>query len=543
MVQEKRPALTQCKAWAELKARADAFAGIDLRTLFEQQPSRVEALTLEAGKLWVDFSKHRLDPGVLETLLALASERRVSAAIEALFAGEPVNTTERLPAGHWRLRAEPEEAGQEVLQQLSCMGQMVHKVHSRQWRGLFGDPITDVVNLGVGGSDLGPLMVATALDEHCPAEGQRPEVHFVSSMDGSQLSRLLNRLDPGRTLFIVASKSFRTRDTLANADAALAWLRAELETDGEELLGCHFIGVSANPDAMTEWGIPQSNQLRLWDWVGGRVSLWSAIGLAVAMRIGMPAFRELLDGARRMDDHFRREPLAGNLPVIAALIDIWNINFLDIRARAVLPYDARLKFLPSYQEQLEMESNGKSVNVDGESVDYHTCPVIWGEVGTNAQHAFYQLLHQGTQSVVCEFVMTGLPHGFSDVKSSTVSQHRLSQANCLAQSHLLAFGSEDDEVDPHRLYRGNQPSTTLHLSDFGPQALGSFLAFLEHRVYVQAAIWGVNPFDQWGVERGKVMAKQFEQLLESNPDNLELLFLPDYSTQNILRRLARTEKE
>ncbi len=511
-----------------LKEHASEAAGWHLAGLFSQDRQRFDHLSLRACGLLADFSKQRVTPETLSLLRALAKERGLDRWIRCLFQGREVNWTESRPAMHWRLRENAEQAP-EVHQQLALMERIVNRVHCGQWRGCQGDAITDVVNIGVGGSDLGPLMASVALHEHYPSTGRRPQVHFVSSMDGSQIAPLLDELDPATTLMVVSSKSFTTVDTLSNAATARAWLERAFPNMNGAVLRCHFIGVSAQPERMTEWGIHPDNQLQLWDWVGGRYSLWSAIGLPIALTTGMDYFRELLAGAHEMDRHFRDSPWEENIPVMQGLVDVWNLNFLNITARAVLPYDGRLKHFPAYVEQLEMESNGKSVTRDGSTVAYHTCPVIWGEVGPNAQHAFYQLLHQGTQPVACEFIVAarhGRRNGNSAELQPLEGQHRLTVANCLAQSRLLALGEEalprGEQLPAFMHYRGNQPSTTTILEELSPRQLGALIALYEHKVFVQAVLWGINPFDQWGVEMGKRIAKDMVQVLNTGEPKNEL---------------------
>jgi len=515
-----------------------------LADLFAADANRFETFSREQCGLLVDYSKQRLTGETLDRLLDLARARDLDGWVRALFEGSDVNWTEERPALHWRLRDQA-AAAPEVHEQLARMGEIVDQVLRGQWRGCHGDAITDVVNVGVGGSDLGPLMASYALGDFRPEHGRRPRLHFVSSMDGSQIAPLLNDLNPATTLIVVSSKSFTTLDTLANAETARAWLERAFPDQQRALMRCHFVGVSANPAKMSEWGIQPCNQLLFWEWVGGRFSLWSAIGLPIALTVGMQGFYELLEGAREMDVHFREAPPADNLPVLLGLVDVWNINFLDITARAVLPYDGRLKHFPSYLEQLEMESNGKSVTRDGTPVDYHTCPVIWGEVGSNAQHAFYQLLHQGTQPVACDFIVAGRyvpPNGEGEggEHQRLARQHRLTLANCLAQSRLLALGGRalpDGQRDQpaFKQYRGNQPSTTLMLDELSPRRLGSLVALYEHKVFVESVLWGINPFDQWGVEMGKVIARDMVPVLETG-GGLDGL---DASTQGLVRR-ART---
>ena len=507
--------LTVSTTWSHLARCAEQDKSKHLADLFASDRDRFARFSLNGAGLLADFSKQRLTDPVRDLLVKLADERQLRHWMDALFGGAEVNCTERRPAKHWHLR-EPAKKAPVVHEQLQLMEGMVNRILQCHWRGVLGDAITDVVNVGVGGSDLGPLMAAFALQSSLPAEGlSRPQVHFASSMDGSQVSQVLQELNPRTTLFLLSSKSFTTVDTLHNAKTARQWLARGLGLDYDDmsLLRCHFIGISASPERMAEWGVVPENQLLFWDWVGGRYSLWSAIGMPIALTVGMDGFRELLAGAHEMDQHCRTAAWKDNIPVMLALVDVWNINFLGISARAVLPYDGRLKHLPAYLEQLEMESNGKSVSRSGQPLEYDTCPVIWGEVGPNAQHAFFQLLHQGTQTIACEFLMTARRYT-EDVHSDSVveldAQHALSNANCLAQSRLLALGdralNSKQPLPAHKRYHGNQPSTTLVLDELSPRVLGALLAMYEHKVFVQAVIWGINPFDQWGVEMGKLIA-------------------------------------
>ncbi len=535
--------LTESSVWLQLESLAREEGSLHLSDFFVQEQGRCAHFCLESDGLLVDLSKQRVSSHARDLLVSLADERGLDCWREALFSGAEVNCTENRSAKHWLLR-DPSDQAAEIHGQLEIMDSIVSRVLEGQWRGVLGDAITDVVNVGVGGSELGPLMAAFALNSAPLAEGEvRPSLHFASSMDGSQISQVLQELNPRTTLVLVSSKSFTTVDTLHNANTARSWMARALglEMDNEAMLRCHFIGISAQPDKMSAWGIPSANQLQFWDWVGGRYSLWSAIGLPIALTVGMHGFRELLAGAHDMDLHFRQRPWHENIPVMLALVDVWNINFLDIRARAVLPYDGRLKYLPAYLEQLEMESNGKSVSRNGDPVDYHTCPVIWGEVGPNAQHAFFQLLHQGTQPVACEFLMTARRYTESAHSGAAVElegQHALSNANCLAQSRLLAFGEQALDstlaLPAYKRYRGNQPSTTLVLDELSPRTLGSLLAMYEHKVFAQAVIWGINPFDQWGVEMGKVIATDMLAVL-ADPDGAHEV---DDSSLSLARHIA-----
>lgn len=490
-----------------------------LNDLFAQQSDRGLDFTASACGIYADFSKQKIDTAIFEALLNLASKRNLSQQIQQLLAGVAVNDTEHRAALHTALRLPKDSVlwlnGVNVVEQvytsLKQLEHLVERIRSGVWRGYSGNAMTDVVNIGVGGSDLGPLMATTALSEWADTDIR---VHFVSNMDGTQLDGLLKVLNPKTTLFIISSKSFGTVDTLSNAKTALAWLLAS-HNNKEAVLRRHFVGISTRSDKMTAWGIHTDNQLMLWDWVGGRFSMWSAIGLAIAVKIGMANFRQLLAGAHAMDEHFAKADFRHNLPVILGLLGVWNSTFLGIHAHAVLPYDGRLAFFPNYLTQLEMESNGKSVNRQGQMVGYDTCPILWGDIGSNAQHAFYQLLHQGTQKVSCDFIAP--IRRYTDAQqpnTNLIEQHRLSLANCLAQSQVLAFGNQAlqqsaiiaDEQQNFKQYRGDQPSTTLLLDSLSPKTLGSLIALYEHKVFVMSVIWQINPFDQWGVEVGKVMA-------------------------------------
>ena len=509
-----------------------------LAQLFSQDKSRTQLFSTQAGALYMDYSKQCIDDKVMTSLLNLANSCDLSARIKALMQGVMVNTSEQRAALHTALRlpksAELVVAEQDVVSEVHNSLEQVERLSARirngTWRGFSGKAITDVVNIGVGGSDLGPLMATAALDEWADTD---IVVHFVSNMDGTQLDNLLKRLSAETTLFIISSKSFGTVDTLSNAKTALSWLlkTAMLNSGSQEsVLRRHFIGISANSVKMTAWGIHPEHQLQLWDWVGGRFSLWSAIGLAIAIRIGMPQFQELLAGAHSMDKHFASADFSENLPVLLGLLAVWNSTFLQIHAHTVLPYDGRLSYLPSYLTQLEMESNGKSVTHDGSHIDYNTCPILWGEIGSNAQHAFYQLLHQGTQHVSCDFIACIRHYSDEAQHTSLQHQHELSLSNCLAQSRVLAFGNAAIaqvhtagttnptvcDADKYKHYRGNQPSTTLLIDELTPHSLGELIALYEHKVYVMASILDVNPFDQWGVEMGKQVAETVYQAMQQD---------------------------
>ena len=509
--------LTDKSSWYDLRTHAVDTGNRHLSELLAEDAERFEKFSLRHENLLLDFSKQRVTAQTIELLCGLARECDLPAWIEKLFRGEKINDSEKRAALHTALRLPPDSKLEldgkdivaEIQQTLARMDQIVERIHAGQWRGYSGMPVDTIVNIGVGGSDLGPFMASRALAEFSAPGARQLRMFFVSTMDGSQIAERLDSLNPATTLFILSSKSFTTIDTLSNANTALQWLRQASGADDEVLFRRHFIGVSAAENKMAEWGIPPNSRLQLWDWIGGRYSMWSAIGLPIALEIGMDNFRLLLAGAHAMDRHFREAPLEQNLPVMLAMVGVWNINFLNIRAHAILPYDGRLSHLPSYLEQLEMESNGKSVSRDGEAVSYNTCPVLWGEVGPNAQHAFYQLLHQGTESVMCDFIVTARRYQQSG-NPQLQSQHRLTLANCLAQSRILALGdtvvSDEEKAPVFKRYRGNQPNSTLLLDELTPHSLGQLIALYEHKVFVQSVIWDINPFDQWGVELGKQMA-------------------------------------
>ncbi|MBB6520975.1 glucose-6-phosphate isomerase [Pseudoteredinibacter isoporae] len=532
--------ISESSQWQALKALADQQRQQPIHQLFSENPKRFEQLSFRQGELLVDFSKQHFQRDTLEQLIALAEQCELPNWIRQLFEGAEVNHTENRPALHTALRLpegkecwlEGKNISIDVQQNLQRMDDLVHMIHSGQWRGCSGEAIDTVVNIGVGGSDLGPLMACNALaetpardDSGRLAQQAAIDVHFVSSMDGSQLADLLKVLNPMRTLFVIASKSFTTIDTMANAATAKEWLNQNANCSETALVARHFIAVSSKPEKMLAWGIPKQNQLEFWEWTGGRYSMWSAIGLLIALKLGMSAFKTMLAGAHSMDEHFRQAPLEENIPALLALTGIWNINFLNIGAHAILPYDGRLKNLPAYLEQLEMESNGKSVNRQGETVDYNTCPILWGEIGTNAQHAFYQLLHQGTEAVMCDFIVAAKRYG-PDASQELRHQHQLNLANCFAQSRILALGDsvlEDAQSAPaHKRYQGNQPCTTIMLNELSPFTFGQLIAMYEHKVFVQSVIWGINPFDQWGVELGKQVATNLLGQLDGHEtDNLD----------------------
>ena len=533
-----------------LKYLADKIQQQHLHDLFQQDQQRFERLSLQHEQITFDFSKQRLDENILDELIAFAEKKQLKQWIKRLFSEEKINHTEQRAAMHWALRlpehGTPPNLGlaRLVHEQLQRMFALVEKIHAGQYRGVTGEVIQDVVNIGVGGSDLGPFMVSHALSDFKRQTAKDLNLHFVSTMDGSQLSDILHKLRPETTLFIISSKSFTTIDTLSNAQTARLWLEASFG-ESKLFLKHHFIGVSTRADKMTDWGIAAERQFVLWDWVGGRYSLWSCIGLPIALSIGVGHFKRLLAGAHSIDKHFQLADLRHNIPVLMALIGIWNINFLNINTHAVLPYDGRLNYLTSYLQQLEMESNGKSIQRNHLPVEVNTCPIIWGEVGPNAQHAFYQLLHQGTSNVSCDFIAP--IHRYDDEQfghienaASLVDQHYLALSNCLAQSRLLAFGdhvlTEKNLTDLplYKHYNGNQPSSTLLIKSLDPYSLGILIALYEHKVFVQSVLWNINPFDQWGVEKGKEIANELLPVLQREHADLAHL---DASTRGLIQTI------
>lgn len=532
-----------------LKDKASKMKSLHLTQLFSQNTQRFEQLSVQFDCLTFDYSKHRVDLNIIDQLTQFAKQKNLNNWIERLFSTEEINYTENRAAMHWALRLPKHDLvhtalSDQVHVQLDRMYALVEQIHAGQYRGCTGEVIQDVVNIGVGGSDLGPLVVSHALSDF-KVETKKPlGVHFVSTMDGSQLSDLLHQLRPETTLFIISSKSFGTIDTLSNAQTVRQWLEKSLGDDTCSVRH-HFIGVSTKPEKMTEWGIAPENQFLLWDWVGGRYSLWSCIGLPIALSIGVEGFKQLLAGAYAVDQHFQTAPLNQNVPVLMGLLGVWNNNFLDIQTHAVLPYDGRLKYFASYLQQLEMESNGKSIQRNEQKVELDTCPILWGEVGPNAQHAFYQLLHQGTHSVSCDFIAPVQRYNanqFTYVENADalIAQHYLALSNCLAQSRLLAFGNqaldqnELEQLPEYKQYAGNQPSTTMLLDELNPYSLGMLIALYEHKVFVQSVIWNINPFDQWGVEKGKEIANQILPVLNGDQSDLSKL---DASTQGLLKVL------
>ena len=535
--------VTASRTWADLSAHRLEIEKLHLRDFFARDPQRAGALSLSFEDILYDFSKQRLTPETIGLLVALASEAFVPEWIERMFGGERINVSEGRSVLHVALRRSaapfPDAASdvmKDVLDTRKRMAEFAEILRAGKCSGQRGAMIRDVVNIGIGGSDLGPKMMNQALRSIAhPTLG----VHYVSNLDGAQLAPLLQTLDPRTTLFIVVSKTFTTQETILNAETARAWLKSNLGDDVN--LANHFAAVSSRPERAVAFGVSRERVFPIWDWVGGRYSLWSAVGLALMVAIGPHAFDEMLRGAESMDEHFRTAPFAQNLPVIMGLIGIWNTNFLGATTNAVLPYNESLKYLPSFLQQLEMESNGKSVSIAGDTMDCATCPIVWGELGNNGQHAFFQLLHQGGRLVPCDFI--------ASVRSDypLPGHQEALLANCFAQSSALAFGKTEEEVResmekesvppaemadllPHRVFAGNQPSSTLLLKNLSPRTLGSLVALYEHKVFVQGAVWGINSFDQWGVELGKAVASRILPAF----DKPELASAFDGSTQALL---------
>ena len=537
--------IDQTPEWKALEAHKAEMAEVHMRDLFSDDAARFERFSLRLDGLLLDFSKNRITEKTMTLLTALAKAAEVEPWIARMFAGETINGTEDRAAFHVALRNRADgpmsTGGKDVMPQvrevLGRMRQLTERLREGSWHGETGKAIRNVVNIGIGGSDLGPAMVARALSPYCDPD---LSLHFVSNVDGAEIAQLLERLDPETTLFIVASKTFTTQETMTNAHTARRWLVEKLGT--ETAVARHFVAVSTNEKEVRAFGIDAENMLVFWDWVGGRYSLWSAIGLPIALGIGMDRFEALLDGAHAMDCHFRSAPLARNLPVILALLGIWNVNFLGAESLAVIPYSQLLERLPAYLQQLEMESNGKRALRHGGLVNWDTCPVLWGAPGTNGQHAFFQLMHQGTRLVPTDFIAVAR-------SAYSLERHQSALiANCFAQSAALMRGKTEAEardellaggmdaetakrLSLHKTYPGNQPSNTILLEQLDPQNLGMLIALYEHKVFVQGILWGIFSFDQWGVELGKALAGGLLSMVENADSSPE----GDASTQGLLR--------
>jgi glucose-6-phosphate isomerase len=553
MTESPIPPLSSRPAWAALQAHHADIAGTHLRELFGTDSARGERFTAEACGIYLDYSKNRITAETVRLLLQLADESDLRGRIDAMFAGEKINVTENRAVLHVALRA-PSNVSIEVdgvnvvpavHEVLGRMAEFANKVRAGRWVGHTGKPIVNIVNIGIGGSDLGPVMAYEALRHYSQRE---LAFRFVSNVDGTDFAEATRDLDPAETLFIVSSKTFTTLETMTNATTARDWMLAALAD--KAAIAKHFVAVSTNGDAVSEFGIDVMNMFGFWDWVGGRYSMDSAIGLSTMIAIGPDAFAEMLAGFHEMDEHFRTAPFDANLPVLLGLLTVWYADFFDAQTQAVLPYDQYLKRFPAYLQQLTMESNGKHVTLAGETVDYSTGPVYWGEPGTNGQHSFYQLIHQGTELMPADFI--GFTHSLNPLAAGNgQSHHDLLTANVFAQGEALAFGKTAEQVRaegtedwlvPHRVFEGNRPSNTMLLDRLTPHALGTLVALYEHSVFTQGSVWSVNSFDQWGVELGKVLAKKVAGELSANH---EVALNHDSSTNALIRRYraARSQGE
>jgi glucose-6-phosphate isomerase len=534
--------LRRLDAWQALARHADEIRDLHLRDLFAEDGDRGERLAVQAEDVYLDYSKNRVTDRTLRLLVQLAEARDLRQRIDAMFAGDAINSTEDRAVLHVALRARVgtriEVDGADVVAEvhhvLNRMSVFAERVRAGRWKGATGKRVRNVVNIGIGGSDLGPVMAYEALR---PYSRRDLTFRFVSNVDGTDFVEATRDLDPSETLFIVSSKTFTTLETMTNARSAKQWLLAALGDDAA--VARHFVAISTNEAEVRAFGIDPANIFGFWDWVGGRYSMDSAVGLSTMLAIGPDRFRELLAGFHAIDEHFRTAPFEHNLPVLMGLLTVWYADFFDVGAVAVLPYDQYLKRFPAYLQQLTMESNGKSVTLDGQRVDYQTGPIYWGEPGTNGQHSFYQLIHQGTRLIPCDFI------AFTQTSNPLGDQHDLLTANAFAQTEALAFGKTAAEVQlegtpgrlvPHRVFEGNRPTNTILLERLTPETLGKLIALYEHSVFTQGVIWGINSFDQWGVELGKALAKRIAAELSS--DSVPQL-AHDSSTNALIRRYRR----
>ncbi len=534
------------QAWKDLGAHYKKIRDVHLKELFAKDPQRGEHLTAEAVGLYLDYSKNRITDETLPLLIRLAEESRLRERIDAMFRGDKINTTENRAVLHIALRA-PRDAsivvdGKNVVPEvhavLDRMADFSNRVRNGAWKGHTGKRIRNVINVGIGGSDLGPVMAYEALKHY---SDRTMTFRFVSNVDGTDFAEAVQDLDPSETLFIISSKTFTTLETMTNAQTARAWLLAGLEGD-EKAIAKHFVAVSTNAAEVTKFGIDTANMFEFWDWVGGRYSMSSAIGLSTMVAVGPDNFRAMLGGLHAMDEHFRTAPFDRNLPVILGLLSVWYNDFFGAQTVAVLPYEQYLKRFPAYLQQLTMESNGKHVTLDGKKVAHETGPVYWGEPGTNGQHSFYQLIHQGTRLIPCDFIAFGEP------LNPLGRHHDILIANVCAQTEALAFGKTPEQVAaegtpkwlvPHRVFEGNRPSNTILAKRLTPDTLGKLVALYEHSVFTQGAVWNIDSFDQWGVELGKVLAQRIIPEIESKE---EPQLAHDSSTNNLIRHY-RTLKQ
>jgi glucose-6-phosphate isomerase len=545
MVTDTPTPLIECTAWKALAAHYEAIKDTHLRQLFAADPTRGERLAVEAAGLYLDYSKNRVTDETIRLLLQLAKECRLRERIDAMFSGEKINVSEQRAVLHVALRAPKDEQivvdGQDVVPEvhavLERMAAFADRVRSGAWRGHTGQRIRNVINVGIGGSYLGPEMAYLALR---PYSEREMTFRFIANVDGAEFQEVTRDLDPAETLFIISSKTFTTLETMTNARTAREWVRSALKDD--QAIARHFVAVSTNAAEVAKFGIDPENMFGFWDWVGGRYSMDSAIGLSTMIAIGPANFRAMLAGFHAMDGHFRTAPFERNLPVLMGLLSVWYDNCFGAETVAVLPYSALLKRFPAYLQQLTMESNGKHVDREGRPVRYQTAPIYWGEPGTDGQHSFYQLLHQGTKLVPCDFI------GFCQTPEPVGRHQDLLMANCFAQTEALAFGKTADQVKaegtpewlvPHRVFEGNRPSNTILAEALTPETLGALVALYEHVVFTQGAIWNIDSFDQWGVELGKVLAQRIIPELES----VEAPRLAhDGSTNALIRRYRRLKE-
>lgn len=540
--------LNQLPTWQKLYTHQQQIAALHMRDMFANDPDRFNKFSLKFADILLDYSKHRITDETLPLLFTLAREANIEQWRDKMFSGEKINITENRAALHTALRnrantpvmVDGHDVMPEVNAVLAQMRSFSEKVRSGEWKGYTGKRITDIVNIGIGGSDLGPVMVCDALKPYASPE---LNVHFVSNIDGAHLMRALNVCNPETTLFIVASKTFTTQETMTNATSARTWFLNAAKDNAH--VAKHFVALSTNAAAVQAFGIDTANMFTFWDWVGGRYSLWSAIGLSIALYVGMDHFEALLTGAFEMDEHFKTAPLEQNMPVIMALIGVWYNNFFHVDSQAILPYDQGLSRFPAYLQQADMESNGKFICRDGTRVTYKTGPVIWGEAGTNGQHAFYQLIHQGTQIVPADFLMPA--HSHYAIGKHGYAHHKILLANFLAQTQSLMLGKTKEQARaeleqqgltgealeqllPHKVFEGNRPTTSILFDKLTPNTLGKLIALYEHKIFVQGIIWDINSYDQWGVEYGKQIAQQILPQLTND----EVISNYDSSTNGLI---------
>jgi glucose-6-phosphate isomerase len=539
--------LTERKAWKALGDHYKNLEKLHLRNLFVDDPKRGERLTLEAVGIFLDYSKNRITDETIKLLLELAEQSNLQARIDAMFRGEKINITEKRAVLHVALRAPKGSSivvdGHNVVPQvhtvLDKMANFSDRVRSGAWKGHTGKRVRNIINIGIGGSDLGPVMAYEALKHYSDRD---MKFRFVSNIDGTDFAEAVRDLDPAETLCIVSSKTFTTLETMTNAHTARAWALAGLGGD-EKSIARHFVAVSTNAAEVTKFGIDTANMFEFWDWVGGRYSMDSAIGLSTMLAIGPENFRAMLDGFHQMDEHFRTAPFSQNLPVLMGLFTLWYNDFFGAQTVGVFPYEQYLKRFPAYLQQLTMESNGKHVTLEGTQVTYQTGPIYWGEPGTNGQHSFYQLIHQGTRLIPCDFI------AFSQPLNAVGRHHDMLLANVFAQAEALAFGKTPAQVKqegtpdwlvPHRVFEGNRPSNTILVDKLTPETLGTLIALYEHSVFTQGAIWGIDSFDQWGVELGKALAQRIIPEIENST---EPRLSHDSSTDSLIRRYRKVREK